>query len=169
MSSSPAPSIPAVPLRPWPQFADTAALSIPISFSDATYRINQNLRYFVGNYAVLFFLVLLLSLISRPLTLILFLVISASWIFLYLSRSEALELFGFDIDDRIILGLLSLITLIALFVAGVWSNVFISVAIGVVLACLHAAMRAPEDQEASPYENLLSVVDSPTRGDYARV
>nr|GLL41133.1 PRA1 family protein D-like [Ipomoea trifida] len=132
MSSSPAPSVPAVPLRPWPQFADTAALSIPISFSDATYRINQNLRYFVGNYA-------------------------------------PLELFAFDIDDRIVLGFLTLITLIALFVAGVWSNVFISVAIGAVLACLHAAMRAPEDQEASPYENLLSVVDSPTRGDYARV
>nr|GMD65548.1 PRA1 family protein D-like [Ipomoea batatas] len=84
-------------------------------------------------------------------------------------KPPPLELFAFDINDRIVLGFLTLITLIALFVAGVWSNVFISVAIGAVLACVHAAMRAPEDQEASPYENLLSVVDSPTRGDYARV
>ncbi|VFQ87566.1 unnamed protein product [Cuscuta campestris] len=167
MASSPPPTA-AVPLRPWLQFADSTALSLPISVSDATYRINQNLRYFVGNYVLLMFFVILVSLISRPLTLIVFLVISASWIYLYLSRSEPLELFGFDIDDRIILGFLSLITLIALFAARVWSNLLISVSIGVVLAVVHAALRAPEDQEASPYEGLLNVVDSP-RGNYTRV
>ncbi|CAH9102825.1 unnamed protein product [Cuscuta epithymum] len=165
--SSP-PSATAIPLRPWHQFADSAALSLPISLSDATYRINHNIRYFVGNYVVLLFFILLVSLISRPLTLIFFLAISASWIYLYLSRSEPLELFGFDIDDRIILGFLCLISLIAMFASRVWSNVFISAAIGVVVACVHASLRAPEDQEASPYEGLIDVLDSP-RGDYARV
>ncbi|WMV47884.1 hypothetical protein MTR67_041269 [Solanum verrucosum] len=50
MSSPPpdAGTVAAVAVRPWPLFIDIAALSLPISVSDATYRINKNLRYFAG-------------------------------------------------------------------------------------------------------------------------
>ncbi|XP_059315266.1 PRA1 family protein D-like [Lycium ferocissimum] len=157
----------AVTVKPWPSFIDTAALSIPISFSDATYRINKNLRYFAGNYALITLIILLISLITRPISLVLFLIIFTGWIYLYFSRNnEPLELFGYDIDDKFVLGFLSLVTFVALFVAKIWMNIVVSIGFGVVILCVHGALRAPEDQEDSPYGSLLS--DSP-RGDYTIV
>ncbi|MCD7471390.1 hypothetical protein HAX54_011798 [Datura stramonium] len=140
-----------VTVRPWPLFIDTAALSLPISFSDATYRINKNLRYFVGNYAIIILSILLISLIFRPVSLVLFLIIFAGWIYLYFSRNEPLELFGFDVDDKFVLGFLTLVTFVALLVAKIWTNIIISIGVGIVILCVHGALRAPEDQEDSPY------------------
>ncbi|XP_016511468.1 PRA1 family protein D-like [Nicotiana tabacum] len=168
MSSPPpdAGTIAAVTVRPWPLFIDTAALSLPISFSDATYRINKNLRYFAGNYVLIILFILLITLIIRPILLVLFLIIFAGWIYLYFSRNEPLELFGFDVDDRFVLGFLSLVTVVALLVAKIWTNVFVSIGFGIVILCVHGALRAPEDQEDSPYGALLS--ESP-RGEYTIV
>ncbi|KAK4357068.1 hypothetical protein RND71_022678 [Anisodus tanguticus] len=167
--SSPPPdtvTIAAVNVRPWPLFIDTAALSLPISFSDATYRINKNFRYFTGNYALIILIILLISLITRPISLVLFLIIFAGWIYLYFSRNEPLELFGFDIDDKFVLGFLTLVSFVALLVVKIWMNVVVSIGFGTVILCVHGALRAPEDHEDSPYGALLS--DSP-RGNYTIV
>ncbi|CAN4120445.1 unnamed protein product [Withania somnifera] len=166
MSSPPPDATNIAAVRPWPLFIDTAALSLPISFSDATYRINKNLRYFAGNYALIILLILLISLIIRPITLVLFLIIFAGWIYLYFYRNEPLELFGFDIDDKFVLGFLSLVTVVALLVANIWMNLVVSIGVGIVILCVHGALRAPEDQEDSPYGALLS--ESP-RGNYTIV
>ncbi|XP_049408391.1 PRA1 family protein D-like [Solanum stenotomum] len=155
-----------VTVRPWPLFIDIATLSLPISVSDATYRINKNLRYFAGNYALITLSILLISLIVRPILLVLFLIIFVGWIYLYFSRNEPLELFGFDIDDKFVLGFLTLVTLVALLVAKIWMNIFVSIGFGIVIMCVHGSLRAPEDQEDSPYGALLS--ESP-RGNYSIV
>ncbi|KAK6780983.1 hypothetical protein RDI58_023167 [Solanum bulbocastanum] len=168
MSSPPpdAGTVAAVTVRPWPLFIDIAALSLPISVSDATYRINKNLRYFSGNYALIILSILLISLIVRPILLVLFLIIFVGWIYLYFSRNEPLELFGFDVDDKFVLGFLTLVTLVALLVAKIWMNIFVSIGFGIVIMCVHSSLRAPEDQEDSPYGALLS--ESP-RGNYSIV
>ncbi|CAI9118296.1 OLC1v1019847C1 [Oldenlandia corymbosa var. corymbosa] len=172
--SSPAPPSPATQLRqrlrPWPQFFDLSAISIPISLSDTTYRINQNLRYFFPNYALIFLITLFLSLVYHPISLVIFLIISAGWIFLYFSRNrdDPLVLFNYEIDDKIILGFLGLLTLLALIFAKVWKNVFVSLAIGVLILLIHGSLRAPEEDLESPYGSLLSDVTSP-QGDYTMV
>jgi len=78
--------------------------------------------------------------------------------------------FDRTVDDRIVLGLLSLVTLIALISTHVWLNVVVSLVIGALLVCLHGAIRGIDDidDQESPYGPLLSVVDSP-RGSYSRV
>ncbi|KAH6808960.1 hypothetical protein C2S51_026743 [Perilla frutescens var. frutescens] len=156
-------------LRPWPQFLDLSALSLPISFSESTYRVTQNLRYFLPNYVVLTLAIFLLTLITRPLALIFFLVISAAWIYFVLSRDEPFTVLDYDIDQRIVVGFLAVSTLGALFWTHVWTKLFVSVIVGAVIVLVHGVLRAPEESlEDSPYGSLLNVVDSP-RGEYASV
>lgn len=73
-------------------------------------------------------------------------------------------------DDRIVLAVLGLTTVIALILTHVWVNVLVSFVIGGVLVTLHGAFRSTEDltgdDQESPYNALLSVVDDP-QGTYS--
>ncbi|KAL8515617.1 hypothetical protein ACS0TY_014346 [Phlomoides rotata] len=156
-------------LRPWQQFIDLSALSLPISLSESTYRLTQNLRYFLPNYVVLTFLIFLLTLITRPLSLLFFLCIFAAWVYLVLLRDEPLTVVDYEIDQRIIGAFLGVMTLGALFWSHVWSKLFVSLIIGAVIVLFHGVLRAPEDSlEDSPYGSLLNAPDSPM-GEYASV
>ncbi|XP_052206905.1 PRA1 family protein D-like [Diospyros lotus] len=163
-------SISGVLLRPWRLLLDVSALSVPVSFSEAAFRLRANFLYFRVNYAIISLIVLLLSLVFRPLSLIIFLLILAAWFYLYLSRDEPVTVFDFPIDDRLMLIVLGLVTVLDLFLSHIWWNVFVSLVISAVMLGLHAVIRAPEDvdDQESPYGALLSVVDSP-RGEYSQV
>ncbi|KAL0388488.1 UNVERIFIED_CONTAM: PRA1 family protein F1 [Sesamum radiatum] len=155
-------------LRPWPQFLDLSALSLPISLAESSYRLTQNFRFFFPNYVVLTLLVFLLTLLTRPLTLIFFLCIFAAWIYLVL-RDEPLTILDYDIDQKIIVGFLVVMTLVAILWTKVWSKLLVAFIVGAVIVLLHGVLRAPEDSvEDSPYGSLLNAVDSP-RGEYASV
>ncbi|KAL2492214.1 PRA1 family protein D [Abeliophyllum distichum] len=162
------PPLSAAAARPWRQFIDTASLSLPISLSEASFRLTQNLRYFYPNYALLSILVFLLTFLLHPLSLIIFLCIFTAYIY-FLSRSEPLTVFDHTIDQKIILGFLVVLSLVAVLWTKAWWNIFISLIVGAVIVFFHAVLRAPEEvEEDSPYGSLLNVVDDP-RGDYASV
>lgn len=79
-----------------------------------------------------------------------------------------MEILGYPVDDRVVLIFLSVVTVGALGLTRVWWNVVVSLLIGGVIVCFHAAMRAPEDVDdmESPYGALLSVVDDTPQGPY---
>ncbi|XP_073135852.1 PRA1 family protein D-like [Henckelia pumila] len=172
MSSPPPPSgatTSAAGLRPWRQFLDPSSLSIPLSLSESSNRLTQNLRFFLPNYALLTLAIFLLALITHPLNLILFLCIFAAWTFLVFFRDEPLSLLEYDIDQKLVVGFLAVLTLGALFWTKAWLSLFLALIIGAFVIFFHAILRAPEDSlEDSPYGSLLNVVDSP-RGQYASV
>lgn len=91
---------------------------------------------------------------------IVFLIVFIAWLFFYFSRDQLLEIFGFVIDDRVVVGTLGVITIVALVLTHVWVNVLVSVLIGVGLVCLHAVVRGTEDlandDRESPYGQLLA-------------
>lgn len=153
--------------RPWGELLDPTALSIPSSLSDATTRLAQNLTHFRFNYVLVLLVVLFLSLIYHPISMIVFLLVFVAWLFLYFSREQPLTLAGFTVDDRLVVVALGVVTVVALLLTRVWVNVVASVAIGVAVVCLHAVFRGTEDlvtdDRESPYGTLLS--DDP-QGNY---
>ncbi|KAK8487985.1 hypothetical protein V6N11_081495 [Hibiscus sabdariffa] len=133
--------------RPWAELADRSAFSKPESFSDALLRVRKNYSYFRVNYLSVIGLILAFSLLSHPFSLLLLLGLLCSWIFLYLFRpaDQPLVVFGRSFSDRETLGILIVFSVFVVFLTSVGSLLISALMVGVGLVCAHGAFRVPED------------------------
>lgn len=131
--------------RPWKEMFNFRSFNLPSSFRDALSRIQRNIGYFRMNYAIVILFIVFLSLLWHPISLIVFIVMMAAWLFLYFLRDEPLVIFGHTIDDRVILALLSILTLVFLLLTKVTLNVLISVLVGLAVVAIHGAFRKTDN------------------------
>ncbi|KAH7277218.1 hypothetical protein KP509_39G040500 [Ceratopteris richardii] len=131
--------------RPWRELVDRTSFAKPDSLSDATGRIRKNVAYFRLNYAILFTAVLALTLISNPASLFLLCGLLAAWIFMYVLRTTPLVLFNRTFNEREVLVLMGLLSIIVVFMTNVGSVLITAAMLGAAIICVHAAFRVPDD------------------------
>ncbi|KAF5185944.1 Pra1 family protein f2 [Thalictrum thalictroides] len=132
--------------RPWREMiVNIHSLNLPSGFYDGLSRIKTNFSYFRMNYAILVLLIVFLSLLWHPISLIVFFVMMLIWLCLYFLRDEPLVIFHRQIGDRVVLVVLSIVTLIALLLTRATGNILISLLVGVVVVGIHAVFRKTDD------------------------
>ncbi|XP_071699277.1 PRA1 family protein B4-like [Rutidosis leptorrhynchoides] len=133
--------------RPWSELVDRTAFTKPDSVSDATTRIRKNYAYFRINYFTIVGVVIAVSLLTNPVSLITLLCLLAAWIFLYLFRPSdpPLVILGRAFSERETLGLLIVLSVIVIFLTSVGSILISATLVGMGIICVHGAFRAPED------------------------
>ncbi|XP_044497621.1 PRA1 family protein B4-like [Mangifera indica] len=148
--------------RPWSELVDRSAFSKPESFSEATLRIRKNYSYFRVNYLSILAIVLAVSLVTNPFSLLMLVGLLASWIFLYLFRpaDQPLVVFGRTYSDRETLGILVVLSVVVIFLTSVGSVLISALMVGTALICAHGAFRVPEDlfldEQETPATGFLS-------------
>ncbi|GKV35729.1 hypothetical protein SLEP1_g43956 [Rubroshorea leprosula] len=131
--------------RPWKLLFNLRSINLPGNFPDAVTRIRTNLAYFRMNYSIIVLIILFLSLLWHPISLIVFLVMMAAWLFLYFLRDEPLVVFSRTIDDRVVLIVLSILTIVFLLLTHATLNILVSLLIGAAVVLVHAAFRRTDD------------------------
>ncbi|CAN8292810.1 unnamed protein product [Cochlearia groenlandica] len=131
--------------RPWKQMLDIHSFDFPRKTATVINRIRANTVYFQTNYTIVVLLSVFLSLIWNPLSLLILLALIGAWLFLYFLRDEPLAVFDREIDHRLVLIVMSVITLSILFLTDAKLNIAVAVVAGAAAVLCHGAARNTED------------------------
>ncbi|RZC27779.1 PRA1 family protein F2-like [Glycine soja] len=154
--------------RPWREMLQTSHFKFPSSFFGAIQRINTNAKHFRANYVIIILLVLCLSLLGHPISLIILVVMMIAWLYLYFLRDTPLVILRFEIDERLVVISLLLITIGLLVLTNVTYNVIVGICVALVIVLVHAMMRETEDlftmdEDVGVMKGLRDIVKVPLR------
>nr|GMC65415.1 PRA1 family protein F3-like [Ipomoea batatas] len=135
--------------RPWKEMV--ISFSTPGTLAMALSRLKGNVAYFYTNYAILVLVVVFLSLLWRPASLIVFIIMMAAWLYLYFLRDVPLVIKGYAVDERVVLVVLSIFTTLLLLTTAA-ANMMTALAVGTAAVAAHGVFSgadnsAPIDQE----------------------
>ena len=86
--------------KPMSEILDASAYARPVSFGDATSRMQKNLNYFRINYLVFASAVLSLFVLFHPSSLAIFGSVAAAWVYVFSVRSEPLKIGDRELSHR---------------------------------------------------------------------
>lgn len=131
--------------RPWKEMIQSSHFKFPFSFTNAIQRINTNAKHFRANYVIIILLILFISLLGHPISLIILIFTMIAWLYLYFLRDTPLVIFRFAIDERLVVISLLLVTIGLLFLTNVTHNVIVGMCVALGFVLVHAVMRETED------------------------
>ncbi|KMS95455.1 hypothetical protein BVRB_008070 [Beta vulgaris subsp. vulgaris] len=101
------------------------------------------------NYAIIALIILFLSLLWHPLSLIVFTLFMSAWLFFYFLRESPLVVFGYEVGDKAVLLLLTVFTVVFLLLTDVTVNIVVALFVAVAVIVAHAAVRRTDDLPVS--------------------
>ncbi|CAL0324086.1 unnamed protein product [Lupinus luteus] len=131
--------------RPWNFMFNIHSISLPHGFFDALSRIRSNLSFFRMNYTVVILILVLilnLSLLWHPISLIIFLSVVAAWLFL---GDQTILILGYNINGWVVQFVIVVVFVGLLLFTGIVSNILVALLIGAVVVVVHAALRRSDD------------------------
>uniref|UniRef100_A0A0D9W068 PRA1 family protein n=1 Tax=Leersia perrieri TaxID=77586 RepID=A0A0D9W068_9ORYZ len=124
--------------------ASASAAEAGVACGEARARARRNLAYFRANYALAALVIVFLGLLYRPLSMLAFLALFVAWLALYFARDgdgDRLACLGRDVDDRVVLAVLSVATVLAVALTHAGLNLLVSLVIAAAVIGVHAAFR----------------------------
>ncbi|XP_058745354.1 PRA1 family protein F3-like [Vicia villosa] len=147
--------------RPWKTMFDIRSLGIPArGLPEAISRIRDNISYFRMNYTMVMLLILFLSLLWHPYSLIVFVLLMAAWLFFYFLRDQPVIIWGRLVDDRLVVVVMAFVTVALLLLTHATVNIVAAVSVAVVVVVVHAVFRRTEDLFFEEEEQVIVSVAS---------
>ncbi|KAL8137124.1 hypothetical protein V2J09_003125 [Rumex salicifolius] len=131
--------------RPWRQALDIHALSRPHSLGECLTRLRGNLAYFRVNMVMAVLLVVFLSLLWHPVSLLVLVASMGAWVSLFFLSEQPLVVLGRPLDERLVLSLLAALTLAFLLFTSATLNVLLSLNVSLVLLLVYSVFRRTDD------------------------
>lgn len=132
-------------VKAWSQFTDSSKLGLP-KVTDVVVRLKSNLSYFLSNYIIIFFVLMLYCIITNPF--FLFSIALAGMLYLYMFkwRSEPIVLFGHTFSDRTKWIVLGTVSLFLFWYASVGNTIFWLIGAELVIVFVHALLYQPVEE-----------------------
>ncbi|KAI5056719.1 hypothetical protein GOP47_0028537 [Adiantum capillus-veneris] len=131
--------------RPWSELFDRSSFAKPDSVGEATNRVRKNWGYFRMNYLLFLLAVVGFSLVTHPVSLFMLCILLGAWMFLYLYRTEQLVLFNRPFSEREVLAIMTVLTIVVVFLTNVGSLLISALLVGSLLVAVHGAFKVPDD------------------------
>ncbi|KAJ9171769.1 hypothetical protein P3X46_015087 [Hevea brasiliensis] len=131
--------------RPWREMIQLQSFNLPFTLSESVQKIKTNVAFFRYNYVIIILFILFLSLLWHPVSLIVFIIMMAAWLFLYFLRDDPLVVLGIVISDKVVMVILLMATIIMLSLTNVTDNIIVALFLGVVVILVHGAFRNIDD------------------------
>ncbi|OMO67317.1 Prenylated rab acceptor PRA1 [Corchorus capsularis] len=131
--------------RPWKEMVKIEAINLPANLNISIERVRKNAAFFRVNYVIIVLFLLFLTLLWHPVSLIVFIILMAAWLFLYFLRDDPVSLDGIVVDDRIVMMGLLLMTVAMLFLTDVSYNIIVGLSLGLVVILVHGLFRSTDD------------------------
>jgi len=132
--------------KPMSEILDASAYSRPLSFGDATSRMQKNLNYFRINYLVFTLCVLSAFIMFHPSSLVVFGCVAACWAYVFSVRQEPLKFGDRELSHReTLLGMCALSAFVIFMLTSAGTVLFSGMGVALLAIGAHAAARVPDD------------------------
>ncbi|KAK8568634.1 hypothetical protein V6N13_106537 [Hibiscus sabdariffa] len=131
--------------RKWHDMIKIHSLNLPPNVNEAARRIQTNAVFFKTNYVIVVALLLFLTLLLHPVSLIIIAIIIGAWLLQYILRDHPLSIYGFVIDRSTIITVLTLFTIAVFFLTDVMNNIMTGFLFGFTVVLLHGLFRTTDD------------------------